>query len=183
MDRTRPDLALLCPLFMLAPSAGLVGVQPQPGGAAPDQNDHPQPVSAGPHGFLGSITGPYRPKMPAPVNLSNSTRLESLLRGGNLYLSLQDTVALALENNLDLEIQRYGPQVADANLLRARAGGYATPVATSVFAPPASVTGAAPSSGLQTYVTAGSTQIGIAPPNLDPLQIGRASWRQEARAS
>ncbi len=156
MDRTRSCLALLCTFLMLAPSAGLAADQPGPGS----------------HGFLGSITGPYRPKMPPPINVSNSTRLESLLRGGNLYLSLQDTIALALENNLDLEIQRYGPLVADANLLHARAGGYATPVSTSVFAPPASVTGNAPSAGLQTYVTAGSTQIGTLPPNLDPMLTG-----------
>jgi outer membrane protein len=141
---------------MLAPSAGLAADQPGPGS----------------HGFLGSITGPYRPKMPSPVNVSNSTRLESLLRGGNLYLSLQDTIALALENNLDIELQRYGPQVADANLLHALSGGYATPVATTVFTPPASVTGNAPSAGLQTYVIAGLTQIGNTPPNLDPLLIG-----------
>jgi outer membrane protein TolC len=157
---------------MLAPSAGLAADQPAAGGAAPDQNDHPQSVSTGPHGFLGSITGPYRPKLPSPVNLSDSTRLESLLRGGNLYLSLQDTVALALENNIDLEIQRYGPQVADANLLHARSGGYATAVSTSVFTPPASVTGNAPSSGLQTYVVAGSTQIGNVPANFDPMLTG-----------
>ena len=163
MDRTRSYLALLCTLLMLAPSAGLAADQPGPGSAPPDQNNHPQPVSTGSHGFLGSITGPYRPKLPPPINVTNSTRLESLLRGGNLYLSLQDAIALALENNLDLEIQRYGPQVADNYLLRARAGGYATPVSTSVFAPPASVTGAAPSAGLQTYVIAGSTQIGNAP--------------------
>jgi outer membrane protein TolC len=161
---------------MLAPSAGLAADQPGPGGAAPDQNNQPQPVSTGTHGFLGSITGPYRPKLPSPVNLSNSTRLESLLRGGNLYLSLQDTVALALENNIDLEIQRYGPQVADANLLHARAGGYATPVSTSVFTPPASVAGVAPSAGLQTYVVAGSTQIGNAPANLDPMLTGALNF-------
>jgi outer membrane protein TolC len=141
---------------MLAPSAGLAADQPGPGS----------------HGFLGSITGPYRPKMPPPVNVSNSARIESLLRGGNLYLSLQDAIALALENNIDLELQRYGPQVADNYVLRARAGGFASPVATSVFAPPASVTGAAPSAGLQTYVTAGSTQIGNAPPNFDPMLTG-----------
>jgi outer membrane protein TolC len=157
---------------MLAPSAGLAADQPGPGGAAPDQNNHPQPVSTVPHGFLGSITGPYRPKLPSPVKLGNSTRLESLLRGGNLYLSLQDTVALALENNLDLEIQRYGPQVADNYLLRAQAGGFATAVATTVFTPPASVTGTAPSAGLQTYVTAGATQIGNAPASFDPMLIG-----------
>jgi outer membrane protein TolC len=159
-------------LLMLAPSAGLAADQPEPAGAAPGQSNHPQPVSTGNHGFLGSITGPYRPKLPSPINLSNSSRIESLLRGGNLYLSLQDAIALALENNIDLEIQRYGPQVADNYLLRAHAGGFASPVATSVFAPPASVTGAAPSAGLQSYVTAGATQIGIAPPSLDPALTG-----------
>src|SRR5271157_3217339 len=105
MDRPRSYLALLCTLLMLAPSAGLAADQPGPGGAAPGQNDHSQPVSTGSHGFLGSISGPYRPKLPSAVNVSNSTRIESLLRGGNLYLSLQDAMALALENNIDLEIQ------------------------------------------------------------------------------
>ena len=176
MDRTRSYLALLCTLLMLAPSAGSGRRSAGTGGRRSRQNNHPQPASTGSHGFLGSITGPYRPKMPPPVNVSNSTRLESLLRGGNLYLSLQDTVALALENNLDIEIQRYGPQVADTNLLHARAGGYAAPVSTSVFTPPASVTGAAPSAGLQTYVTAGSTQIGNTPPNLDPMLTGALSF-------
>jgi outer membrane protein TolC len=160
---------------MLAPSAGLAADQPGAGGAAPDQTDHPQPASTGSHGFLGWITGPYRPKLPSPVNVSNSTRIESLLRGGNLYLSLQDAIALALENNIDLEIQRYGPQVADADLLHARSGGYATPVSTSVFAPPASVTGAAPNAGLQPYVFAGDTQIGSLPPSRDPMLAGALS--------
>jgi outer membrane protein TolC len=62
--------------------------------------------------------------------------------------------------------------VADNYLLRAQAGGFASPVATTVFAPPASVSGAAPSAGLQTYVTAGATQIGNAPASFDPMLIG-----------
>jgi len=172
MDRRRSYIASLCTLLMLAPSAGLAADQPGPGSAAPDQISHPQPVSTGSHGFLGWITGPYRPKMPSPVNVSNSGRLEPLLRGGNLYLSLQDTIALALENNLDIELQRYGPQVADANLLHALSGGYTNPVSTSVFAPPASVAGAPPSAGLQSYVIPGNTQIGYLPPSLDPLLTG-----------
>ena len=84
MDRTRFYIALLCTLLMLAPSTGLAADQPGSGSAAPGQNNHPQPASTGGHGFLGSITGPYRAKLPSPVNLGNSTRLESLLRGGNL---------------------------------------------------------------------------------------------------
>jgi outer membrane protein TolC len=105
-------------------------------------------------------------------DMANSTRLDSLLRAGNLYLSLANTVALALENNLDLEIQRYGPQIADTNLLRAQAGGFASPVSTSVFAGPSSVTGSGPSSGLQSFILAGSTQIGFAPPSFDPTLTG-----------
>src|SRR5690242_3396937 len=58
----------------------------------------------------------------APINVSNSARLESLVRAGKIYLSLQDAVALALENNIDIEIQRYAPRLAEADLLRARAG-------------------------------------------------------------
>ena len=58
-----------------------------------------------------------------PIRLTNSTRLYSLIRGGNLYLSLQDAIALAIENNLNLEIARYGTLLADAGLERAKAGG------------------------------------------------------------
>ena len=77
MDRTRSHIALLCMLLMLAPSAGLAADQPEPAGAAPGQSNHPQPVSTGNHGFMGSITGPYRPKLPPPINVTNSTRIES----------------------------------------------------------------------------------------------------------
>jgi len=32
--------------------------------------------------------------------MTNSQRLRSLIRGGNLYLSVEDALALAIENNL-----------------------------------------------------------------------------------
>jgi outer membrane protein TolC len=69
----------------------------------------------------------YQFHMEPPAGLANSSRLDALLRGGNLYLSLQDAIALALENNLDIAIQRYAPRLADAALLRAKAGGGAVP--------------------------------------------------------
>lgn len=53
----------------------------------------------------------------------NSPRLNGLLRAGNLYLSLQDALALALENNIDLEIARYNPLLAEWRLQRSEAGG------------------------------------------------------------
>src|SRR6202023_221084 len=69
------------------------------------------------------IWRPYRGAMVPPVRLKNSNRLYDLLRGGKLYLTVQDAIAVAIENNLDLEVDRYGPVNAEWNLNRARAGG------------------------------------------------------------
>ena len=92
------------------------------------------------HGVYRKVTDPYRAKAVGPPVVANSGRLDALLRGGNLYLSLQDTIALALENNLDIAIQRYGPQLADAAVLQAEAGGFARGVSTTVTAGPAGAT-------------------------------------------
>src|SRR5690606_19300350 len=80
----------------------------------------------------------YVPVKAPAVSFNNSNRLEALIRAGNLYLSLNDAVALALENNLDIELQRFGPQQAAANLLRAQAGGLLRGVSTSVQQGPSS---------------------------------------------
>ena len=72
---------------------------------------------------MGRFTAPYRARSVPPVNLHNSTRLETLVRSGNLYLSAQDVVALAIENNIDIEVQRYGPLLAQEVLRRAKSGG------------------------------------------------------------
>lgn len=58
-----------------------------------------------------------------PPREENSPRFHELLRAGNLYLSLQDALALAIENNLDIELQRYNLPVSDLDLKRARGGG------------------------------------------------------------
>ncbi|OYW11212.1 MAG: hypothetical protein B7X34_03480, partial [Acidobacteriia bacterium 12-62-4] len=75
--------------------------------------------------WQGRFTDPYTWRDISPVNLGNSNRLEQLLRAGKLYLSLQDTIALALENNLDIELQRFGPKISEADLNRAISGGIA----------------------------------------------------------
>ncbi len=69
------------------------------------------------------IRNPYRARFVAPVDFGNSPRVDSLIRAGQLYLSLQDAIALAIENNLDVELQRFGTRVAEAELLRAQGGG------------------------------------------------------------
>ncbi|HYO79977.1 MAG TPA: TolC family protein [Bryobacteraceae bacterium] len=88
------------------------------------------------------FTRSYRVAPVSPINLNNSTRLEALLRAGRIYLSLQDAIALALENNLDIELARYGPRIAQADLLRAQAGGVVRGVPTGISQGPGSAGGA-----------------------------------------
>lgn len=90
-------------------------------------------------GPLLRFTRPFRARPVPPVNLANSPRLELLMHAGNLYLSAQDAVALAVENNLDIEVQRYGPLLAQEVLRRARAGGALRSVGVGVAPGPTSV--------------------------------------------
>lgn len=132
-----------------------------------------------PEGGLGWLTRPYRrPEIP-PINLSNSDRLEALVRAGNLYLSSQDVLALALENNLDIEIQRYGPLLTKQVTLRTRGGGLLRDVGVGVAQGPTSVSttgvslnasgGASSAASASSSVSGGVlTQVGPAIPNLDP---------------
>jgi|ERR1017187_5715174 outer membrane protein TolC len=66
--------------------------------------------------------GPYKPRHLAAPNLANTARIDSLMRDGKLYLSLNDAIALALENNLDVAIARYNLNIADTDVMRAKAG-------------------------------------------------------------
>ena len=80
------------------------------------------PIASAP-ASASSLFRPYlAPEVP-PVRLGNSPRLAGLVRAGTLYLSAQDAVALALENNVDIEILRYNPLILDWNLSRSEAGG------------------------------------------------------------
>ena len=76
--------------------------------------------------------GIYRARLVPEADLSDSTRLDQLIRGGKLYLSLADAIALALENNLDIQVARYSPLEAQADLLRAKAGANLSGVQTQI---------------------------------------------------
>jgi len=69
------------------------------------------------------VLRPYQASTVPPARLKNSDRLHSLIRAGKLYLTVQDVLALAIENNLDLEVDRYGPIAAEWQLERQQAGG------------------------------------------------------------
>jgi outer membrane protein TolC len=131
-----------------------------------------------PSGGLGWLTRPYQQRYVPPVNLTNSSRIASLIRAGNLYLTAKDVIALALENNLDIEIQRYGPLLAQENTLRARSGGpLRSGVGVAVAAGPQSVslTGVNLTAATAVTAVAGTaagggvvTYVGYAIPSFDP---------------
>ena len=142
-----------------------------------------------PKGSLGWLLNPYRARYVPPVNLSNSPRLESLVRAGNLYLSSQDVIALAIENNIDVEVQRYGPLLAREVLRRAKAGGLLRNVGEGVAAGPQSVSlqgvslngnGGVGVGTAGAGVSAGGgvlTQLGPSIPSLDPSFSYFAQWQ------
>jgi outer membrane protein len=69
-----------------------------------------------------NFIAPYTPMERAEPSLTNSPRIDQLLRGGKLMLSLQDAISLALENNLAIDVERYTPWLDEVNLLRAKSG-------------------------------------------------------------
>ena len=69
-----------------------------------------------------NVIAPYTPKIVPPPNLGNSARIDSLMQDGKLLLSLDDAIAMAIENNLDLVIARYNLPIADTDILRAKSG-------------------------------------------------------------
>ena len=70
-----------------------------------------------------NLIAPYKPISVDPVGLTNSPRIDQMIQEGKLNLSLQDAVELALQNNLDIVVQRYNPWLADTGILKAAAGG------------------------------------------------------------
>jgi len=89
--------------------------------------DYSVPRAAFPH-----VLQPYRPVEVAAPSLSNSARIDALMHDGKIYLSINDAVALTLENNLDLDIARYNLSIADADLLRAKSGASILGVNTGI---------------------------------------------------
>ena len=75
---------------------------------------------------------PYRPSDAPALDLTNSPRLQNLIRDGKLYISLHDAIALAIENNLDLAYFRYNFPIAQTDYARTRAGGSVNGVNTGI---------------------------------------------------
>jgi outer membrane protein TolC len=131
MKQVRTYLSLLCVLLVAAPVAPAQDSSSKDAPKKSNDSHGPQLSTERPHWYSG-ITQPYEQRYIPPVNVSNSSRLDSLLRAGTLYLSLQDSISLAIENNLDVEVQRYEFSLAETDLLRAHSGAAIQGVPTAV---------------------------------------------------
>ncbi len=140
-------------------------------------------IDEAPTGRFSWLTRPYQARSVPRVNLANTTRIGTLVRNGNLYLTSRDVVALALENNIDIEVQRYGPLLAREVLHRAQGGGALRSVGAGIAPGPTSVslsgvsinTNGAPSSAGGSGVSSGGgivTQLGPSVPSFDPSLTG-----------
>ena len=116
-----------------------------------------------------SFISPYRAKPVHPANFQNSQRIFELLHAGQLYLSLADAIALALENNLDIEVERYLPRIAQTDITRAEGGGLLRGLSLLVDEPPPGIGG--PSGPLLTTLTASSTPAPIVNSNFSDVAL------------
>jgi outer membrane protein TolC len=120
-------------------------------------------------------TDRYRETPLAPVDMSNTPRIRQLLRSGNIYLSLNDAIALAIENNLDIELQRYTLPSANTELLRAQGGGSLRGLLYNLAEVPTGVGG--PDSPLVTAAASAGFSVGSVPTN--PSELGALAEAQD----
>jgi outer membrane protein TolC len=167
MYRLKPSIALVLCALLCSPAFAQTDSFTQPGKG----------------GFMQWFARPYSPHTVARISFADSDRIEKLMRAGNIYLSLRDAIALALENNLDIEVARIQPKLNLANLQRASAGQLLRNVSTSITSGPNSATlgvlassnvgstgGGSGSSSSNSGVLSGvNVQLaGSAIPNIDP---------------
>jgi len=125
-------LAAVASLFTMLTMACLA--QEPPSAPVPQSSDKSLPVMnySQPVSHFPNPIGPYTPRHLAAPNLANTARIDGLMHDGKLYLSLNDAIALALENNLDIAIARYNLNIADTDILRAKAGSVTLGVNTGI---------------------------------------------------
>jgi outer membrane protein TolC len=120
------------------PGPATQGASSAPPSLAQQMQQAPQPLFAPPQPFYVPMPhshnplAPYRPSTAPELDLSNSPRLQNLIRDGKIYVSLRDAIAVAIENNLDLAYFRYNFPIAQTDILRTKAGSPANGVNTAI---------------------------------------------------
>jgi outer membrane protein len=110
----------LAGLILLGLATGPLEGQDQ----APQGNALLRDYSKGPKWF-GHFTAPYRQQPVPAISLENSPRLKDLIHDGKLEISMADALALAIENNLDIYVERQVVPMSQTDVLRASAGSAA----------------------------------------------------------
>lgn len=118
----------------------------------------------------GFLRGEYRPGSVSTTDPRDTPRIGDLVRAGQLYLSLQDAIALALENNLDLELERYAVRLGATDTYRAQGGGTLRGVPLSVNETPAGIGGPS-GSPLLTSAATGSTPQSVVSVSVTDTQL------------
>ncbi|MCU1306269.1 MAG: outer rane efflux protein [Acidobacteriaceae bacterium] len=134
MVTTSKNLLVLAMAFTLVFPASVFA---QDAPAAPSATKAPPPQRSlvdftKPNLHFPNPLGPYKAHQVQEPDFSNTPRIDQLIKNGELVLSLNDAIALALENNLDLAIARYNLNIADTDILRAKAGNSIRGVATGL---------------------------------------------------
>jgi outer membrane protein TolC len=130
-----PDVPPISGYTVGVPSAATGTPVIEPKRSAPSGFDARRPVGRVP------FVGPYHAPTVPPLYGGSAVRLQSLVRDGKLYLSARDAVALAIENNLDVEIERYNLVLADTDRRRAAGGGSLRGIDYTIAEPPNGVGG------------------------------------------
>ncbi len=121
-DYPPPDLPTLPPINPGQPAKPITNspsVQQAEASKAEPVRDQVTGLRPNVLGFLGPYRRPYVP----PLFPGNGERLNALIRDGKLYLSLHDALALVIENNLEVQVERYNLQLAETDIVRASGGG------------------------------------------------------------
>jgi outer membrane protein TolC len=121
-----------------APPPVINGATAAPASLAQEIKEEQQQSFATPRPFQVAMPrshkpfAPYMPSTAPELDLSNSPRLQNLIRNGKIYLSLRDAIAVAIENNLDVAYFRYNFPIAQTDILRTKAGSSANGVNTAI---------------------------------------------------
>src|ERR1700678_4054639 len=116
-----------------------------------------------------SFISPYQAKPVQPESFQNSNRIFELMRAGQLYLSLADAIALALENNLDIEVERYLPPIAGTDITRTEGGGLPRGLSLLVNEVPPGIGG--PGGPLLTTLTSSPTPAPVVNTNFSDVAL------------
>src|ERR1700679_2990852 len=124
--RLASNIRLITAAILFATLAVAAVAQEPPSAPVPQNTPETRPLPVLNYGqpvsHFPNPVAPYKARQVAAPNLANTARIDQLMHEGKLYLSLNDAIALALENNLDVAIARYNLNIADTDVLRAKAG-------------------------------------------------------------